>query len=179
MLMLRSNAPAIMTDYYGASSTSTSKPLGQIQSTNIDTSYKSILTCLYLTMKKSKKIIWAKCSPVPALPLPPPPAPLMGLSYGEQSLCRVAPLPVHPHEEALMRYCCNPFIFEAKKTSFAPLWEHFFDWSRGVASFWCDVCLGPLLLEIYIFVSKFGKRVELVLFLISLNLKLFTAWIFW
>ena len=39
---------ALMTDYYGAFSTSTCKFLGQIQSTNVD-------TC-YLTMKKSKKL---------------------------------------------------------------------------------------------------------------------------
>ena len=30
----------------------------------------------------------------------PPPAPLMGLSYGEQSLCGVPPSLVHPHEGA-------------------------------------------------------------------------------
>ena len=30
----------------------------------------------------------------------PPPTPVMGLSYGEQSLCRVPPSPVHPHEGA-------------------------------------------------------------------------------
>ena len=44
------------------------------------------------------------CSPHP--PQPPPP---MGLSYGEQSLCRVPPSPVHPHEGAPMRSCCNSF----------------------------------------------------------------------
>ena len=45
----------------------------------------------------------------------PPPTPLMGLSYGEQSLCRVPPSPVHPHEGALaMLFYYNFFIFEAK-----------------------------------------------------------------
>ena len=37
----------LMTGYYGTFSTSTSNFRDQIQSTNIDTSYKSILTCLY------------------------------------------------------------------------------------------------------------------------------------
>ena len=46
----------LMTDYYGAFSTSTSNFPGQIQSATIDTSYKSILTCL-LTIKKSKKFL--------------------------------------------------------------------------------------------------------------------------
>ena len=40
-----------MTDYYGAFSTSTSNFPGQIQSATIDTSYKSILTCLYNNKK--------------------------------------------------------------------------------------------------------------------------------
>ena len=39
--------PALMTEYYEASSTSTSDFPGQTQSTIINTSYKSILTCLY------------------------------------------------------------------------------------------------------------------------------------
>ena len=63
-----------MTDYHGAFSTSTSKFLGQIQSTNIGTSYKSILTCLS-NNEKIENIISAKCSPVSALSLPPPPPP--------------------------------------------------------------------------------------------------------
>ena len=37
--------PDLVTDYYGAFLTSTSNISGQIQSTIIDTSYKSILTC--------------------------------------------------------------------------------------------------------------------------------------
>ena len=41
----------LMTDYYGAFSTSTSNFPGQIQSATIDTSYKSILTCLYNNKK--------------------------------------------------------------------------------------------------------------------------------
>ena len=43
-----------------------------------------------------------------------PPTPLMGLSYGEQSLCRVPPSPVHPHEGAPMLFHYNFFIFEAR-----------------------------------------------------------------
>ena len=54
-------------------------------------------------------ICWIKCSPVFA-----PPISLMGLSCGEQSLCRVLPSPVHPHEGAPERSCCNFFIFEVK-----------------------------------------------------------------
>ena len=44
-------ALSLMTDYYGAFSTSTSSFPGQIQSASIDTSYKSILTCLYNNKK--------------------------------------------------------------------------------------------------------------------------------
>ena len=58
------------------------------------------------------------------------PTPLMGLSYGEQSLCLV----------------------------FVP----------SLFSFFC--CC-----KFTLFVYKIGKRVELVLLLISINLKLFTA----
>ena len=88
------------------------KFLGQIQSTNIDTNCKSILTCLS-NNEKIEEIIRAKCSP------PPLPTPLMGLSYGEQSFCRVPPSPVHPHEGAPMRSCCNSFISEAKSLIFS------------------------------------------------------------
>ena len=55
----------------------------------------------------------------------PTPQPLMELNYVEQSFCRVPPSLVHPHKGALMRSCCIFFIFEAKKNSFAPFWEHF------------------------------------------------------
>ena len=47
----RSGNLHLMTDYYGAFSTSTSNFSGQIQSATIDTSYKSILTCLYNNKK--------------------------------------------------------------------------------------------------------------------------------
>ena len=65
-----------MTDYYGAFSTSTSKFLGQIQSTNIDTSYKRILSCLSNNEKNEKKKISEQN-------VPPSLLPLMGLSYRE------------------------------------------------------------------------------------------------
>ena len=100
-----------MTDYYGAFSASTSNFPGQIQSIIIDTSSKSILTCLYNKEKNLKNHL---SKMLPHLCSPPPPTPLMGLSYGEQSLCRVPPSPVHPHEGAPMPSCCSFFIFEAK-----------------------------------------------------------------
>ena len=76
------------------------------------------------------KILPRLCSPVSA----PPPNPLMGLSYGEQSLCRVPPSPVHPHEETPMRSCCNFFIFEAKSL-ICSLVGAFLLLSRGVPRF--------------------------------------------
>ena len=99
-----------MTDYYRAFSTSTFKFLGQIQSTNIDISYKSILTCLSNNEKNRKNYRSEQNAPPSLLP----PTPLMGLSYGDQSLCRVPPSPVHLHDGAPMRYCCNSSIFETK-----------------------------------------------------------------
>ena len=68
-----------------------------------------------------------------------PPTPLMGLSYGEQSLCRVPPSPVHPHEGAPMLFYYNFFIFEAKSL-ICSLVGAFLWLSRGVASLWCQVC---------------------------------------
>ena len=124
-----------MTNYYGAFSTSTSNLQGRIQSTIIYTSYKSILTCLYNNERNVKshlsKMLPRLCSP---------PTPLMGLSYGEQSLCRVPPAPVHPHEGAPMRSYCNFFIFEANRL-ICSLVGAFLLLSRGGASFWCQVCL--------------------------------------
>ena len=105
----------LKTDYYGAFSASTSNFPGQMQSTNIDTSYKSILTCLYNNEKNLKN---HSSKMLPRLCSPPPPS-LMGLGYGEQSLCRVLSSPAHPHEGAPMRSYCNFFIFE--EASFAPL----------------------------------------------------------
>ena len=63
----------------------------------------------------------------------------MGLSYGEQSLCRVPPSPVHPHEGAPMLFYYNVFIFEAKSL-ICSLVGAFLWLSRGVASLWCQVC---------------------------------------
>ena len=63
----------------------------------------------------------------------------MGLSYGEQSLCRVPPSPVHPHEGAPMLFYYNFFIFEAKSL-ICSLVGAFLWLSRGVASLWCQVC---------------------------------------
>ena len=68
-----------------------------------------------------------------------PPTPLMGLSYGEQSLCRVPPSPVHPHEGTPMLFHYNFFIFEAKSLV-CSLVGAFLWLSRGVASLWCQVC---------------------------------------
>ena len=156
-----------MTDSYGAFSTSTSTFPGQIQSNIIDTSCTSILTCLY--NNENLKIIWVKCSPVSA-----PPTPSWGWAMGS----RVTPSPVHPHEGAPMRSYCDFFIFEAKSL-ICSLVIAFLLLSRGVALFWCKFVSVLCCSELPLFVSKFGKRVEPVLFLISFNLKLPTAWIFW
>ena len=61
------------------------------------------------------------------------------------SLCRVKPSPVHTHEGTPMRSCCNFFIFEAKSL-ICSLVGAFLLLSRGVTSFWCQVCFSPLLL---------------------------------
>ena len=50
-------------------------------------------------MKKSKKL-----SEQNAPPSLLPPTLLMGLSYGEQSLCRVPPSPFHPHNAFLLQF---------------------------------------------------------------------------
>ena len=161
-----------MTDYYGAFSASTSNLPGQIQSIIIDTSSKRILTCLYNNEKNLKnslsKMLPRLCSP---------PTPLMGLSYGEQSLCRVPPSPVHPHEGAPMHPYCNFFTFETKSLICCLV---------GVSSSLtrCSLVLVPSLFSFLccckctLFVSKIGKRVELGLFWISINLKLFIGCIF-
>ena len=58
------------TDYYGVFSTSTSNFPGQIQSTIIE-------------LWKNLKYHLSKMLPRPCSPFPPPPTPLVGLSYGE------------------------------------------------------------------------------------------------
>ena len=68
-----------------------------------------------------------------------PPTPLMKLSYGEQSLCRVPPSPVHPQEGAPILSYYNLFIFEAKSL-ICSLVRAFLSLSRGVASLSCQVC---------------------------------------
>ena len=74
-----------MTDYYEAISTSTSNFPGQIQSTIIDTSCKSILTCLYNNGKKNPKNHLSKM--IPSLCSPPPPNPPHGAElWGAESL---------------------------------------------------------------------------------------------
>ena len=87
--------------------------------------------------KKSKKFICVKCSPFSA-PHPPPQPPSWGWVMGTR-VSAVPPSPVHPHEGAPMPSCCNSFIFEAKSLicSFVGA---FLLLSRGVASFWCQVC---------------------------------------
>ena len=63
-------------------------------------------------------------------------------------------------------------LYLRQKDSFAPLWEHFLysyeAWPRFGAKIVSVLCC----CKFTFFVSKFGKRVELVLFLISFNLKL-------
>ena len=71
---------------------------------------------------------------LPRLCSPPPPTPLMGLSYGEQSHCRVPPSPVHPHEGAPMLSCSNFFIFEAKSLICSLVGA--FLWGGGGVKFW-------------------------------------------
>ena len=100
-----------------------------------------------------------------------PPTPVMGLSNGEQSLCRVPPSPVHPtsfpeevavhpHEGAPMRSCCNFFIFEAK-CLICSLVGAILLLSRFGAKFVFVLCCNC---KFTLFVSKISKRVELVLF---------------
>ena len=92
----------------------------------------------------------------------------------EESLCRVPPSPDHPHEGAPMRSIAIS-LYLRQKASFSPLWEHFSYshevWPRFGAKSVSVLCC----CKFTFFVSKFGKRVELVLFLISFNMKLFTA----
>ena len=81
----------LMTDYYGALSTSAFNFPGQIQSTIINTSHKSILTRLYTNEKILKN-----------------------------------------HLSKMLPSLCSPLI--------CPLVGAFLRLSRGVASFWCQVC---------------------------------------
>ena len=85
----------------------------------------------------------------------------------------------HPHQStrprelqcALLQF----FLYLRQKASFTPSWEHFSYshevWPRFGAKSVSVLCC----CKFTFFVSKFGKRVELVLFLISFNMKLFTA----
>ena len=92
----------------------------------------------------------------------------------EESLCRVPPSPVHPHEGAPMRSIAIS-LYLRQKASFTPSSEHFSYshevWPRFGAKSVSVLCC----CKFTFFVSKFGKSVELVLFLISFNMKLFTA----
>ena len=115
---------------------------GQIHATIIDTSSKSILTCLYNNEKKSKKIfVPVKCSHVSTPSQPPSWGSVMG-----SSLYRVPPSQVHLHEGAPM---CSVvvifFIFEAKYL-ICFLVGAILLLSWGVPSFWYQVCFGPMLL---------------------------------
>ena len=119
-----------MTDYYGAFSTSTSNFPGQIQSATIDTSYKSIVTCLY-NNKKIEKNIWLKCSPVSAPPQPPSWGWVMGSRVSAES---------HPHRSTRTRELQCSFITISLYIFFFWLVGAFLWLSRGVASLWCQVC---------------------------------------
>ena len=155
-----------MTDYYGAFSTSTSNFLGKIQLTNIDTSYKSVLTCLSNNEKKSKKL--SEQNAPPSLLSQPP---SWGWVMGSRSGPTLSGPPARGSSNALLLQCL--YIWGKK-----PHLLHY-----GSISF--TLVLVPSLfrssavVNVHFFVSKVSKRVELVLFLVFLNLKLFTAWIFW
>ena len=123
--------------HLGAFSTSTSNFLGEIQSTIIDTSYTSILTCYYNNEDYFCKMLSRLCPPPPSKENP---------SWGW-----VPPSPVHQHEEAPMQCCCNFFIFGQSLICSLVGAFVLILLPRGVASFWCQVCFGPPLLYIYIF----------------------------
>ena len=163
-----------MTDYYGAFSTSTRNCPSQIQSANIDTSYKSILTCLYNNKKNLKnyltKMLPRLCSP----PNPPHGAEL----WGAESL--QSPTLTGPPARGSSNAVLFQFLYIwGKKPHLLPCGSISLTLTRRslalVPSLFSFLCCCKFTL----FMSKLGKRVQLMLFSMSINLKLFTAWIFW
>ena len=153
----------LINDHYG---TSTSNFPGQIQLPIIGTSYKSILTCLYNDEKNPKDYL-RKILPVSAPSLSP-----RGAEFMESRVSAVS----HPHRSTSMRelqcavvaislyyydrrnsskfyldeclgwpHTSYGAVFEAKSITSFPVGA-FLLLSRGIASFWCQVCFGPLLL---------------------------------
>ena len=166
-----------MTEYYGAFSASTSNFPGQIQSATIDTSYKSILTCLY-NNKKNLKNYLTKMLPRLCSPQPPSWGWVMGSRVSAESL--QSPTLTGPPARGSSNALLLQFLYIwGKKPHLLPCGSISLTLTRRslalVPSLFAFLCCCKFTL----FVSKLGKRVELVLFLISIHLKLFTAWIFW
>ena len=90
--------PALMTDYYGAFSTSTFDFLGQILSTIIDTSCRGILTCFTNNEQFKRNFEWN--DPPTLLP----PTLLIQLSYGEQSPALAGPPARGSSNELLLQF---------------------------------------------------------------------------
>ena len=106
---------------------------------------KPLHSFLKYYMKNLKKLF--EWNAPPSLP-PSPPTPLMGLSYGEQSLCRVPPSPVHLHKGAPMHSCffifvANSLIFYLVGAFLLLSWVYV---SQSVASFWCHI--GAVILHV-------------------------------
>ena len=126
-----------MTDYHRAFLTSTSNFLGQIQSTITDTSYKSLLTCLY-NNENNLKNNWSKMLPHRCSPSPPHGAELWGAESLQSPTCTGPP--TQGSFNALLLLVISLYMFEAKSLISITLTR------RGAAAFWCQVCFGPLLL---------------------------------
>lgn len=115
-------------------------------------------------MKTSKKLLNYLSKMLPRLCSPPTPS-WMGLSYG------VPPSLVLLLKGAPMRSCFN-FCIWSLVGAFLLLTK------RSPARFRAKFVYVLFCCKFTFSVSKFGKRVELVLFLMSFNLKLFTDRIF-
>ena len=74
-----------------------------------------------------------------------------------------------------MRSCCNSIIFEAKKAHLLPCGGISFTLTRRSLVLVPSLFRSSAVVNLHFWGSKVGKRVELVLFLIFLNLQLFTA----
>ena len=122
----------LMTDHYRAFSASTSNFPGQIQSINIDTSSKSILTCLYNNEKYLKSYL---SKMFPRLCFPPNP-PHGAELWGAESLQSptLTDLPARGSSNALFLQFLyiwgkKPHLLPCGSTS-----------STLTTSFWCQVC---------------------------------------